>query len=553
MADTGSTGQALDTTFPRQYVSARTQAEQVLWRSYELSSITLEEYAAKMVAASKLVGEVDRRVSTDRRVKMLRDEWAPLLKAYFINWVTDAVRKAVLGKADDHMDISRNAFKHITRELSVAYKSPALRSTPKSPKDGERYNELLKGTGFDLFWQQVERHVEACNDVLIWPDVVTIDGKKQIRHRWCVGNRATVITLDEEPTIPEGVLFIDQFRTMEGDVRVLYNLWTDRWHAQFAEGADGLEQTGYVDPDIPPAKDGGSANPYGVLPFIPIHKNRWQDTFWDITTGEDLVDLTLNVGVAKLFYNYMRKMSGFKQLIAWGDSVDRTPQMLLDPAAVAKIVTSGGIEIADWTIDLGAYLECMEREELAKAAALGINPERYKQKQSHQNAHAAALSERGLAEIRMHKMLALQDAEQRYYRMCCIVWAAMSIEDVPDKDAELEVIHAPIWYPSDPKAQSELDSADISRGLESPVTIWMKRHPGATEEEAEAAIKKNMEQTAKVQAMKVTHNMPKNPETESLSAEENGGQGGRPIEDADGVNMQSPPGAAPGKPNPPEE
>jgi hypothetical protein len=504
MTTTGSTSQLLDTTWPRGIVFARTRAEQLVLTSYERSSLTLEEYATEIIEYANGTQERTRREAVGRRVRMIRDEWAPLLKARFENWVTPEVATAVLGKNRDALDISRNPFHHICAELCVAYKAPARRTTPRAPEQGERYLALLEGTGFDVFWQQVELLVEACNEVLIWPDVITYRGEKFLRHRIATGETVTLVTTEADPTIVEAVLIIDTYRDLGGMKHTLYRLWTDEWHAEFEIEDDKPILTGQ------PEENG--ANPYGQIPMVLVRKTSWQDEIWDITTGEDLVDLTLSIGVKKLLYNYLGKMSGFKQL--------------LDPGAILRVdLTSGGVTVVDWTVDLKASLDCMDAEELRAAAARGINPERYKQGGTYQTSTGAALSERGLAEVRTRRLPVFVEAEQQYYRQLCVVASAHGLSEVPDPDAFLEVEHAPIAYPTDPAEQQKQDEADIGLGLESPVTIYMKRHPGSSREEATAALRQNMTETAEVQRMKVRANIPSKMGNESASAEENGRQG----------------------------
>ena len=543
MTTTGSTAQVLDINADRGLISVRTRAQQLVLRSYEDSSISLKDYAEQAIEYAQSAVERNRRAATDRRVRILRDEWGPLLKGKFTNWVTPEVRGAVLGAQDDHIDLSRNPFKQITKELSVAYKSPARRSTPTKKTDGEKYKKLLEGTGFDLFWQQVERLVEACNEVLIWPEVVELGGKKIIKHRYAPGNCFTLITTEADPTIVEAVVLIDEYVGLSGDKHIKYKIWTEHWHGEFEDGSDGIKQTGYVDPNVPAAEDGSSANPYKELCFYLVRKNDWPDLILDITTEEDLVDLTLNIGVTQQFLNYMRKMSGFKQLAVSGASIDRMPQSILDPAKALNF--TGGdntsVQVIDWTVNLGAYIDEQDRQELNAAASRGINPERYKAKGNYQTGTGAALSERGLAETRIGKLPIYQRAEAAYKRLCAIVWRAHGIRPEIDQDTPLEVEHAPIYYPTDPKAQADLDKTDISLGLESPVSIYMKRHPEVKEDEAIKAIEHNMEQTARVQEMKVTHNMPNDPEKESRTAEENGRLGPEARD-----NMPTPPGAPPG-------
>ena len=184
MTQTGSTAQALDADYPREHVFARTQARQLVEASYERSAVDVMEYAALVVAFADSNEEVARRAAIRRRLDICRDSWGPLLVAAIKNWFTPEVAQALLGQQFDHVDLSRNPAKNIWTELAVTYKSPPKRITPDETKDGERYLEMLKGTGFDLFWQLVEFLLSACNEVLVWPDVIQrTSGEKKIKLR----------------------------------------------------------------------------------------------------------------------------------------------------------------------------------------------------------------------------------------------------------------------------------------------------------------------------------------------------------------------------------
>lgn len=549
MTVNGSTPQALDAQWPRDFISARVRPQQVVLESYRRSGVTPEQYAESVVAYAESSAEVARRANVRKRVDMLRDAWGPLLKSRLENWLVPAVQDAVMGRAKDHLDLSRNPAKNIWSELAITYHAPPQRRTPKQEDDVEKYNLLLEGTGFELFWQTVELYLVACNEVLIWPDVIERNGKKTIKHRLSAGDQAVIVTLEEDPTEIEAVMLIDDYADLSGTQHRKYRLWTPHWHAEFERNKEGkIERTGQVperaDEDDDPERDTSYNNPYGRLHMTLVRLWPWGDTVWDATGGEDLVDLTLSGGEERMLYRYQQKMSGFKQLAVTGSAIDKPPQQLCDPGQVVTIDGSNlNLTVIDWQVDMKSRLECMMIDELAAAASRGINPERYKKTASYQTGTGAKLAERGLAKHHARLAMICGAAERSYKENLCIVARAHGLEDPPDPDIPLEVQFAPLAYPEDPKTQLETEGMEVAMGQESHVTLMMRRHPEWTEKQAEEAIKARLDQIAMVNDMKAAHNVPDNTMTESRSAEANGRMG--PATRDSGTPPGSPPGQGP--------
>ncbi len=561
MAQPGSTQQNLDGNVSRANVSVQSPARQLVLASYQRSALDIDEYATYAIRYAKSGQEMARKAAVNNRVQVLLDAWGPLLKSAMENWLAPAVQDAVMGVERDQIDRSRNPAKHIWEELAALYRLPAKRTTPERKSDADAYNKLVEGTKFDLFWRRVERLLQACNEVLIWPTVVEreVNGQrvKTLKHRMAVGNTVTLIGCDEDATEIECVVLEDRYWDLGETHHERFILWTNEWHAVY-ESIDGGKPKRVGKVDIGAEEDSSTANPYGELPFVLVRLEDWDQMIWDQTSGADLVDLTVHGGKERLFYRYLQKMGGFKQLAQLGLSQEKPPKQLMDPGAIMQIQSENALLI-DWQTDLKARLECMSMDELSGAAAKGINPQRYKQSGDYQTGAGAERADRGLIERRSCAALIFGPAEAEYKRKCIIVADAHGYRPAgvptgwkgPDKDIPLEVKHAPMEYPESPKDQLDLDEGRISLGLDSAVSIMMREHPGWTEVQAKAEIRKNLENTAEVNDMKTRHNMPDNPENESKTAEANGAMGGRPPLNPNPT--ETPGGAAPAIPNAPQE
>ena len=552
MAQTGSTAQTLGATWDRSMVSTG-RAVQLVRTSYEASGVDIEDYAHALIENAESPAERARRAAARRRLDILHDAHGALIKAALKNWLTPSVYYAVVGANEDHIDISRNPAKRIWEEMASLYNRPPKRSAKSGFK---KFSALVKGTRFDLFWRDVELALQACNQVLIWPEVITRpDGERAVKHRYACPDTFSVVASPDDPTELEALVLIDQWVDLAGEGRKRYILWTHDWHGQWESNKGGrVTRTGRIEP----VEDEGidpDANPYGRMVHTLISRGYTNDSLLDQTSGEDLVNLTVGNGERRCILRYTEKMSGFKQLIAHGASVDKPPQQLLDPGAVGMVtVSDGGVKVVDWQVDIEKQQRVYDRDEERAAASRGINAQTYKSTGDYQSAVQARGSERGLAERRIGEAPIWQDAERVYAQALALVARVHGMESPPPDDIELEVQHAPVEYPTDPREQAELDKTRISLGLESAVTICQREHPEWTPEQCEKFIETNLDVTAKINDMKTRHNVPDNPETDGRAAEVNGQMGGRPPNDQpEDDNRQSPPGAAPGRPNAPEE
>lgn len=547
-----SYAQTVSTPVDRGLVAQHSEAERVVFESLERSAVTLDEYATMLIRYSQGAQEVARRTLASRRRAILRDAWGDLLKAVLRNWLRPETYSEVVGAQEDQADVSRNPAKDIWTELSVLYKKPPVRTG----EGVEKYQTLTRNTHFNLFWQRVELYLEAFNDLLIWPTVVIRHGKKVIRHRIATPDMVTLKTLDDDPTEVEGLVIIDAARDFAGGDRTRYQFWTNEWQAVFAEAptfetddrgrATTVRELERADIGPKPGE-----NPYGELPFVAIHRDPVESDFWNSAAGEDLVCLTLLIGRNRTCDHYARKMSGFTQLLQWGEAPEEPRQQLRHEAAVMQFVTggNGGVKEVTWAANLDERANLNDRDIAAAAAARGINAEKLKAGPTYQNTTSARLSERGLSERREAKVETFVVAEQEYYRAVCLVAKANGL-DAPDRDAEFEIEHSPMEYPDDPATLAQSMRENVAIGLESVVTLMRRLHPTWSEEKCLAEVKKRMDETSQVMEIKTKRNVADDLTNRSASDEANGAQGPVIRDGADPLARyrSPPPGSPAGKP-----
>ena len=491
--------------------------EQLVMASRDRSSVDVMEYAREAIKIHCSPSEIQRQQRASLRRAVLNDSWREWLAKDMRNRLQPEVFKAVCGESGQYVDITRNPARDIWRELAVLYKSAAIRKTEGSD-DAEKYAALCAGSKLNSFWSTVEIWVEAFNDVLIWPTVIS--GK--VRHNCAAGDTVTLLIDDAQPGAdPFGVLISDVWRDLEGCGHVRYHFYTAEWYVLVNESGRRLDPSTGI--EIPDDAEGWR-NTLGELPFVRVRRDPYHPQPWDTTTGDDLVTLTLKTGRQQTYGEYLRRVAGHKQLIYSSDRLPAEAVQLLDPASMIRLPGGTSFQLIDWQVDLSAQQEIVDRDEIRAAASRGINPERMR-RASYQSADAARLAERGLTERREAKEEIFLDAEAEYYRKVCLVARQGLLRDVPDPSARLEVTHAPIDYPGDPSARLDLAAKRASLGVGSLLEVVLEDHPTWNRDQALEYIADTIELTATIAEIKASRNVPNDLTNESRSAEINGAMG----------------------------
>jgi hypothetical protein len=514
----------------RAYVHQSTRVEQLVLESALRSAVSAEDYARIVIDIANSAAERKRRGFAQRRRAIVNDAWQELLVADIKNRTTPELWPALMGPEGEYADISRNPARDIWAENAVLYKSAAKRGTPKDFGEGEKYRDLT-GRRFHTFWQRVEFDLQAFNDVIIWPTVGMHYDQRVMRHNIAAGDTVTVV-FDEElgGSQPYAICFIDHFKTSNGMPTKRYRIWTEDWRLVFNNDGERIDPiTGIVIEDGSP----GWENPYGILPFVFVHRDPYQPYFWDQTTGEDLISLTLKTGRFETDTDYKAWRAGHKQIMVTANSRVRDfDKTLLDPGALIKIIGDGAVgTLIDWQIDLGARLDTVNGWEIRAAASRGIKPERLR-RTNYQNAEVARLSERGLQERRERMEEIFREAESDYYYVTAVVGAEEEMAPRIDKAAELEVIYAPIDYPGEPAARLAVAETQARLGVKSLVDLVLEDHPTWDEDEALEFIEQNIETLAKIQAIKSAASVPERNLANRSADDERAGATGPMIRDA---------------------
>lgn len=525
--------------------------EQLVAMSYEASALDALDYGRECVRLAQSNAERTRRQAMARRRAIVEDNWRDLVYSDLKTRLRAELHSYVMGPHGEYCDISRNPAKNIWQETAVLYKSPAARETPAKPDDAELYRRLTRGTKFNSFWAAVEYELPVYNDLVIWPTVVELRGRRVLRHNKAAGDTVTAI-YDPElggQAEPYALVFVDSWS--DGTrARERYFWWTPQWRAIFDDDADltRLDQQTLAPIDDDDKNAPSFDNPYGRMIFTYLHVDPHRASFWNQTSGEDLIGLTLKTARQQTQTADLFNRSGHKQIVATGTSIRQGEKTLLDTGALIKVLGDGvSAQLVDWTIDFESRQRVIDNDEARAAASYGINPERLR-KTSYQTAEGARLTERPLEERRAKTREPFCDAERDYRRdliRVCEVDRPDGVEELPDPNVWMEVTHAPIAYPGDPKQQLDVDAAEISLGIISPVEVIQRRYPGISRDEALKRLRDNLQDAAEVARIKQQFNMADDPRNRGADDEQNGRRGPE-VRDGQTDSGQPDPGSPPG-------
>ena len=480
---------------------------------------SLDTYAAAAIEFASSPEERDRRAAARQRWAMLNDAWEPLVIASIRADHQPATADAQLGAhGQERADISRNAFARIVEELAVSYDVPALRET-KPPEALAAYEALFPPGMLDLFWPEVDRKLNGMNTVILSAGI--IDGL--LRPRVYDGSNMSVIVGDD-PTVADAMVFVDAV-VSHGQRVTEYEIYADprrvgtAWYGVY-------QRVGDLGP-IVRIDDGDGLHGFAGLPGMRLTRYPIEADYWNASPGADLVCATITLGRNATKTNYLRKMQGFKQIAAVGQTINPLPQQLLDPGSIVKFTGEGvDIRILDWQIDFGQLDSSDERLELRAAASRGINPSRYVAADTR-TAEGMRRGDDGRNQRRAKMALIYRPGEQAFADLMLEFATLNQMPDVP-ATFDLTVLHAPTQMAEDPLAQQQLDAQNLTLGVTPITEIVRRKYPDMDEAEALAYVMANIEQWAEVAEVKTKRNVPDDPTKRSASDVANGEQGGRP-------------------------
>ena len=359
---------------------------------------------------------------------------------------------ADLLKLTKQLDMTNNVYKTIINKISRVYTSGVARQFSDVNMEA-----VYTDSKINKYMKQANRYVNAFNDILM--QVVWDSEKSKPRFIFRYPHKTKVVLgADGEPAEVE--YFIESYK----DGVEKWAFWSMDKHYYKLYKADGSV--------VEKALEGndGIVNPYGALPFVFMQNGFRDSSFFDMYTGNDLIEVTLDMAVYNTFKNYMIKWQSFKQIIVTGSNVGVIQGQVLDPS---QALTAEGEDINIDVLDLQANLkelkETIESQATSVAINYNISPSQFRMTGQVSSGFSLQMENTNLDEYTEEQQADFIDYEKELYRLLVIVG---NVEGANfSENAEFNVTFPDITYAESPETTVNTQEKRIGLGLTNPIEI----------------------------------------------------------------------------------
>ena len=450
----------------------------------------------RSLMAAKDWAEAERQRESEARQDAYEDDYRDALKARISETFDNPANVEALCKV---LDTTNNPLKRIVNEVSVLYtKRPARKLA--DPSATQLYRQILKRAGDGVTMPRLNRMVNLHNTVLVY----VRPAHDSLAMRLVLPQDCTVWPDANDPTMPLCV----EFRECDPAAP---NAKPRYWQFDRRPGSEGIREY-----DSQGKKISERGLPYrdehdrALIPFVAFHREA-RETFWDSTSGDDLYELTIMVGMWETWINHLIRTDSTRQKWASG-VIDTSGGNDGGPNTVLPLRSPDGTPVnvgefssqADWD-GLGAQIK-RKLENVLNNVGLVLPDTRTSGDPT--SGFALVVRSQGLIKIQKAQIPSYERSEEAMYRVVSAVhnfeitnsaFPKITGEALPPmSEANPEVLFAEVENAStveERAAEIANDKELIALGLASPVTVFMRYFPEATEEEARASIAKNLAET----------------------------------------------------------
>lgn len=311
-------------------------------------------------------------------------------------------------------DVSCNVFKRVIEEV---FKHPGVEKREFQNKAGEAdptFEQLKEDMSLDVWMQEIFKFMGAYNDCLV--QILSTEQGESPYVRIFSPDEVTVMTHPMDPTHMIAVSY-DIEDELTGDEASI--VWTESEH--YIQTKSGQMR--------PVAGSDDTINPYGFIPFVPVHGGIRSDCFWDCSTREDLVDFTLKYGASWSGLNHNRFMQSFKQPVLVDAYPGQRPPGRLGPDEMIVLEksangdASGRIEAIDLQIDIMPQVEGLQAQLGQKTSEYGLSADAFlRRSAAPQSGFSRALERKALTDRKETGYSFLVEAEYDVCDMLRAMW-----------------------------------------------------------------------------------------------------------------------------------
>jgi hypothetical protein len=355
-----------------------------------------------------------------------------------------------------------NVCKKIINNLSQVYREAPVRILEGTDSDKELYAGIVEGLALDVKLKQASRYAKLLKTVLLRP----VWRNDRLDLDILTGNILDVET-GESPEILSKVLVTD-FGNSDRIEEVEYSFWTpETWQR--------LDYRGQVKEE--------AANPYGVLPFLPIFDYPPPSSSFWLPGGDDLISLqeAINLKLTDLLYLLSTQSFG----VGYIKGGQGGGSLKVDPGALVELPENGEIGFANQQARIEEVVGAIDKLIKWGCVSHGLSAASMSTDPQEASGLSKIVDTRELAEMRAEDVALWRSYEKRLFQLVRTVWNAHNPTKKLSESATLKVDFCDPKPETDPKSQAEAWEKLLGFGVISPVDIAMQQNPDLkTREEA---------------------------------------------------------------------
>lgn len=396
--------------------------------------------------------EKNRVSAVQELLRIYRHEWIKDLDKRLQELFTPQTWQRLRLKSD----VSLNLLRWAVEQLSPIYAEPAARRFGDGT--GDLTNEQTasleyyeQGGLLDMALDQVAHLLTLCRTIFVRPLVLSA-------HSWALDvitpDRITVLPSEKDPMAVSAVVVRLPLPATEKKARRIrdhvYVFWTsDEWCY--------LNESWEVVGDVKP-------NPYGAIPYLPIHATYPAVGFWQQQDSYGLREATYKAGVAMTDHQHLRHLQSFKQIVITGQAEGEDwANLLADPGSAIQIKAGGSASVLDMQADLIAHLDGIITQAGAVLNLYGIRPEAVKGTMDASSGYALSIKNQGLHRAWGRIRRVFVYAERQLYALLRTI--ARVDAQLALCGGDLVVEHADLSAGSDPQQQAATYATLVTAGI----------------------------------------------------------------------------------------
>lgn len=395
--------------------------------------------------------QLDQSANANRKIEM-----AKRLDFYHdvqVDYIAERLAQ-IFSEPDKLTPCFVNVVKKVINNLAQVYARDAVREIEGLEKDEEIFQNLCLTSALPIKMKTASRYTKLLKTILIRP----VWRKGFLDLDVLTGDILDVTTGDTPEDLKS--IMITHFPESGKPDEIEYSYWTDQELRR-------LDYRGNV--------ISIKANPYKVLPFVPLFDRCPTSDFW-LSGGEDLINVqeALNEKLTDLLY--VIRMQGFG--VGWiRKGKQAGAQIGVNPGTLIEIPEGGAIGFESQEAPIKDILNAIEFLITQAAVSNGLSVSTLSTKVVRESGLAKVQGQRELEELRRDDIILWRRYEMQLFNMIRTVWNVHNPSKKISDSASLSVD----FYDPKPeisaKDQAETWGLLMDLNVISPVDVVMERNP----------------------------------------------------------------------------